>query len=69
MIFEFADGGTLREYLGICYHELSWTDKLALALGISSGLKHLHGLGVVHKDLVMYINVPTRALAIKDTFL
>ena len=52
MIFEFADGGTLRRHLDECYRVLSWKDKIALGLGITDGLKHLHELDIIHRNLV-----------------
>ena len=55
MVFEFADGGTLREHLEEHYHALTWEDKITLGLSIASGLKYLHELEIIHKDLVLYI--------------
>ena len=52
MIFELADGGTLRNYLRKKFNELTWKDKYNLALGITNGLKYLHKLNIIHKDLV-----------------
>ena len=51
MIFELADGGTLRQYLED--HSVDWKDKYKLALGIANGLKYLHELDIIHKDLVI----------------
>ena len=52
MIFELADGGSLREYLKRYFKDLTWKDKYRLGLEITSGLKHLHTLDIIHKDLV-----------------
>ena len=52
MIFELADGGTLRNYLRKKFNELTWKDKYNLGLGITNGLKYLHELNIIHKDLV-----------------
>ena len=52
MIFELADGGTLRQHLAKHFNGLTWKDKYNLALGIANGLRHLHAHNIVHKDLV-----------------
>ena len=52
-IFEFADGGTLHEHFEHSYHTLTWETKLSLGLNIANGLKHLHELKIVHKNLVL----------------
>ena len=52
MIFELADGGSLREHLERHFNDLTWKDKYKLGLEITSGLKHLHNLDIIHKDLV-----------------
>jgi serine/threonine protein kinase len=54
MVLEFADGGTLRAYLARYFNELTWKDKYKLGLDITNGLKYLHALGIIHKDLVCY---------------
>ena len=52
MLFELADGGNLREYLRKHFKNLTWSDKYRLGLDITNGLKHLHDLDIIHKDLV-----------------
>ena len=52
MVFEFADGGNLRAYLTSNFKNLTWKEKYNLGLGITNGLKYLHVLDIVHKDLV-----------------
>ena len=52
MIFELADGGSLREHLEKYFNDLTWKDKYKLGLEITNGLKYLHELGIIHKDLV-----------------
>ena len=52
MMFELADGGSLREYLGKHFSSLTWQDKYKLALEVTNGLKHLHELDIIHKNLV-----------------
>ena len=54
MIFEFADGETLRNHLVHHFHGLTWKDKYKLSLEITNGLGHMHKLNIIHKDLVIY---------------
>ena len=57
MIFELADGGSLREHLKNHFDNLTWKDKYKLGLEITNGLKYLHELGIIHKDLVFITHV------------
>ena len=52
MVFELAEGGTLRQHLIKWFKVLTWRDKYKLGLGIVNGLKYLHSLDIIHKDLV-----------------
>ena len=53
MVFEYANDGTLRQYLMDHFPTLTWKRKYELGLNIASGLTHLHDLDIVHKDLVI----------------
>jgi len=53
MIFEFANGGTLRTHLARHFRSLTWKDKYKLSLDITNGLKYMHELDIIHKDLVI----------------
>ena len=55
MMFELADGGTLREHLRKHFKNLTWKDKYKLGLEVTNGLKHLHDLDIIHKDLVFIV--------------
>ena len=57
MIFELADGGSLRKHLEKHFKDLTWKDKYKLGLEITNGLKYLHDLDIIHKDLVFIANV------------
>ena len=57
MIFELADGGSLREHLEKCFDDLTWKDKYKLGLEITNGLKYLHELDIIHKDLVFIAHI------------
>ena len=51
-MLELADGGNLRGYLRKHFKSLTWEDKYKLGLEVTNGLKHLHDLDIIHKDLV-----------------
>jgi len=53
---EYADGGTLRNYLKEQFDNLSWNSKLDLALQLANAVSCLHGEGIVHRDLVFTIH-------------
>ncbi|GBC07800.1 hypothetical protein RclHR1_00770013 [Rhizophagus clarus] len=47
---EYADGGTLRNYLKV-HPDLTWNEKLNLALQLAHAVLCLHDKGIVHRDL------------------
>ena len=49
---EYADGGTLRNYLKKNFDNLLWKDKYNLAYQLAYAVSCLHGEGIVHRDLV-----------------
>jgi serine/threonine protein kinase len=51
LVKEYAEGGTLRNYLEARFLSLNWEDKYGLALQLSSAINCLHENGIVHKDL------------------
>ncbi|RIB24273.1 kinase-like domain-containing protein [Gigaspora rosea] len=51
MVLQFADGGSLRDYLETKSSELNWTKKFLIAKQIVEGLAYLHKNGIVHRDL------------------
>ena len=63
MIFELADGGSLRKHLEKYFKHLTWKDKCKLGLEITNGLKYLHDLDIIHKDLVFIAHVDCIVLA------
>ena len=54
---EYADSGTLETYLNEHFNELKWEDKLNLALQFAKAVLCLHECGIIHRDLVIYINL------------
>jgi serine/threonine protein kinase len=50
---EYADNGTLRNYLKDCFKNLTWSDKFKLALQLAYAVSCLHDEGIVHRDLVI----------------
>ncbi|CAB5215454.1 unnamed protein product [Rhizophagus irregularis] len=51
LVLEYANEGNLRKYLKKNFTSLKWTDKIQMALDITSGLKFLHSKGIIHRDL------------------
>ena len=49
---EYADSGTLRDYLKKHFDNLTWNEKLNLALQLAHAVSCLHDEGIVHRDLV-----------------
>ncbi len=50
---EYADGGTLRNYLGNNFSTMSWNNKYQFAFQIATAVECLHNEGIVHRDLVI----------------
>ena len=53
---EYADNGTLRNYLKKHFDSLTWNDKLNLALQLAYGVSCLHDEKIVHRDLVIHLH-------------
>ena len=52
LVMEFADSGTLRDYLNKNFNRLTWNDKYRLAYQLNCAVSCLHGEGIIHRDLV-----------------
>lgn len=50
---EYADSGTLQNYLKENFERLTWDDKLNLAFQLSCGVSCLHDEEIIHHDLVI----------------
>jgi len=51
---EYADSGTLRNYLKKHFNDLNWDDKYNLACQLTGAVLCLHEERIVHRDLVIY---------------
>ncbi|CAG8480596.1 9757_t:CDS:2, partial [Acaulospora colombiana] len=56
LIFQYANGGTLQDYLRDLYRngrfsELGWPRKIEMAKDIASGLYRIHAANIIHLDL------------------
>ncbi|CAB4440457.1 unnamed protein product [Rhizophagus irregularis] len=51
LVMEYANNGTLRNYLNGCFKNLTWNDKLNLAFQLANAISFLHDEGIVHRDL------------------
>ena len=56
LVLEYADGGTLREYLKKNFDTFKWKDQLMFAKEIASAILYLHDKEIIHRDLVSLIN-------------
>ncbi|CAI2166339.1 8758_t:CDS:2 [Funneliformis geosporum] len=51
IMMQFANNGNLRNYLKKNYSIITWDRKLLILQYIAGGLKSLHALGLIHKNL------------------
>lgn len=49
---EYADNGTLRQYLSKNFNKMNWDLKLKFAKQISSAVFCFHENNIIHRDLV-----------------
>jgi serine/threonine protein kinase len=54
---EYADGGTLQNYLKEHFGSLTWRDKFNLALQLAYTVSCLHDEGIAHRNLVIHLHV------------
>ena len=52
---EYADNGTLRNYLKDHFENLTWDNKFNLALQLACAVSCLHDERIVHRDLVIHL--------------
>ncbi|RGB37530.1 kinase-like domain-containing protein [Rhizophagus diaphanus] len=51
LVMEYADSGTLRNYLEKNISSLTWNDKFKMAYQLASGVLCLHDENIIHRDL------------------
>ncbi|PKK73445.1 kinase-like protein [Rhizophagus irregularis] len=51
LVMEYADGGSLRNYLKRNFANLTWNDKYNLAYQLACAVSCLHDEGIMHRDL------------------
>ncbi|GBC47667.2 kinase-like domain-containing protein [Rhizophagus irregularis DAOM 181602=DAOM 197198] len=51
MVIEYANGGSLRNYLEKNFSRLTWDDKLNMAYQLAYAVSCLHNEGIIHRDL------------------
>ncbi|PKY54721.1 kinase-like protein, partial [Rhizophagus irregularis] len=51
LVMEYADSGTLKDYLKKNFNNLTWDDKYNLAYQLACGVSCLHNEGIIHRDL------------------
>ncbi|CAB4473015.1 unnamed protein product [Rhizophagus irregularis] len=51
LVLEYADSGTLNDYLDKHFNELDWSDKLNLASQLANAIAFLHDNNIIHRDL------------------
>jgi len=56
LIIEYADGGTLRQYLHKNFKNMDWDIKLKFAKQIAGAINCLHENEIIHRDLVSVFN-------------
>jgi serine/threonine protein kinase len=56
LILEYADSGTLRNYLKNNFNKLDWNIKLQFAIQIANAVTYIHQRNIVHRDLVCILS-------------
>ncbi|POG65708.1 uncharacterized protein OCT59_024379 [Rhizophagus irregularis] len=51
LVMEYADGGSLRNYLKKNFSKLTWDDKFNMAYQLAYAVSCLHNEGIIHRDL------------------
>ncbi|RUS35560.1 kinase-like domain-containing protein [Jimgerdemannia flammicorona] len=51
LVMKYAEQGALPDYLKKNMGQLSWADKLSLAIQIAEALRYIHSRNVIHRDL------------------
>jgi len=54
IVMEYADSGTLQNYLKENFNNLTWDDKFNFALQLAYAVSCLHEEDIIHCDLVIH---------------
>ncbi len=55
MVLDYANNGSLRNYLDTSYNKLSWRDKFHQLFNIAFGLQHVHYNEIIHEIYMLAI--------------
>ena len=55
LVMEYANGGTLKNYLKENFGNLTWDDKYNMAHQLACAISCLHSEDIIHRDLVIYL--------------
>ena len=50
MVMNYADKGSLRQYLNSSFNTMNWSRKLDILQRTACGLKDIHDNGLIHRD-------------------
>jgi serine/threonine protein kinase len=56
IILEYANNGSLRQYLKTNFQKMDWNTKLNLAKQIANVLMYLHSNEIIHGKLVIFLS-------------
>lgn len=62
LVIEYADSGSLQNYLKKNFINLTWNDKYNLAYQLACAILCLHNEGIIHRDLVIHYNLIIRKI-------
>jgi serine/threonine protein kinase len=54
LVMEYADNGSLQDYLKQTFNKLTWNNKYELAFQLAYAVSFLHNKKIVHRDLVKF---------------
>jgi serine/threonine protein kinase len=55
LVLEYANSGSLNNYLSKQFNALKWVDKYQLAFQLASAVAFIHECGIIHHDLVIFL--------------
>ena len=55
LVLEYANDGTLNNYLSKHSSELNWDDRYRLAFQLAGAVEFLHEKDIIHRDLVRFL--------------